>query len=110
MMREVHVKVHVKVHVRYNSGTCSNNMYLSATPVFIGIPNGFRYKVHVVPKLYSHRQKKNKLPLSVAMQNDKRATRSDSLFKNGVVSIKSCSHAETYRIVKTYILTMQRYK
>ena len=43
-------------------------------------------------------------PLSAVMQNDKRATRGDSLFENGVVSIKSCSHAETYRIVKTYAL------
>ena len=42
------------------------------------------------------------------MQNDKRATRGDSLFENGVVSIKSCSHAETYRIVKIYVLTLQR--
>ena len=40
--------------------------------------------------------------------NYKRATRSDSLFVNGVVSIKSCSHAETYRIVKTNVLTLQR--
>ena len=27
---------------------------------------------------------------------------------NGVVSIKSCSHAETYRIAKTNVLTLQR--
>ena len=27
---------------------------------------------------------------------------------NGVVSIKSCSHAETYRIAKTSVLTLQR--
>ena len=40
-------------------------------------------------------------PLSDAIPNNKRATRSDSLFVNGVVSIKSCSHAETYRIAKT---------
>ena len=50
------------------------------------------------------------VPLSAAIQNDKRVTRSDSLFKTGVVSIKSCSHAETYRIVKTNVLTLQRYK
>ena len=36
----------------------------------------------------------------------KRVTRNDSLFKTGVVSIKSCSHAETYRIAKTFILTL----
>ena len=46
---------------------------------------------------------------SIMGVNNKRATRSDSLFNNGVVSIKSCSHAETYRIVKTYVLTVQRY-
>ena len=40
--------------------------------------------------------------------DNKRATWSDSLFVNGVVSIKSCSHAETYRIAKTNVLTRQR--
>ena len=31
----------------YNLGTCSNNMYPSEPPLFIGIPDVFRYKVHV---------------------------------------------------------------
>ena len=36
---------------------------------------------------------------SDATQNSKRATVQSDSFINGVVSIKSCSHAETYRIV-----------
>ena len=45
---------------------------------------------------------------SDATQNSKRATVLKWLFyKIGVVSIKSCSHAETYRIAKTPILTLQ---
>ena len=49
-----------------------------------------------------------KEPHALGLQGRLPKQECDSLFNNGVVSIKSCSHAETYRIVKTYILTLQR--
>ena len=49
-----------------------------------------------------------KMRLTIDMQNDKRATRGDSLFENWAVSIKPYPTRDSTRIARTYILTLQR--
>ena len=54
------------------------------------------------------RAEDGKMRLTIDMQNDKRATRGDSLFENWAVSIKPYPTRDSTRIVKTIVLTLQR--